>query len=82
MCAYACSSSPSKWDGMVSPPGVSTVASVLSFDVVLGADRILNVTSDLIGDHCIAERSDSEMVYVHIKTLDIDLTGFTEHVDH
>ena len=34
---------------MVPSPGVSTVASVLAFYVVLGADRSLNVTSDLIG---------------------------------
>ena len=63
-------------------PGVSTVASVLPFGVVLGGDRILNVTSDLIGDHCIVARSDSEIVYVLIETLDIDSIGFTEHVDH
>ena len=58
------------------------MASVLSSDVVLGADRILNVTSDLIGYHCIGERSDAEIVYVLIQTLDIDSTGFKEHVDH
>ena len=77
MGASACLTSPGKRDGMVPSPGVSTVASALSFYVVLGADRILKVMSDLIGFYCIVARSDPEIVYVLIMKIDIDSIAFT-----
>ena len=76
------SQSPSNRDGMVPSPGLSTVASVLAFYVVLGADRILNITSDLIRFHCIVARYDTELAYVLIMTIDIHSIAFMEHADH